>query len=300
MAYNRGWNQAFVESCERVSDSSLVCGTNLTCAPGLELAPDDYGMLDIADWDQDGNLEVLQVASSGATYWKPGLCQQPQPCNLKGVCSSTGRCSCVQGHELSDCSGCQRGYYTRAEMLGIVHDCFPCAGADPNEGILMCNLRGTCHDDVSVQGLGFRGPLTGVVRGNGSCECSESSFSGSDKLGRVSCSQGQCPFGTQEVLAGVNSSGSSGVQICQPCLAGRASSAASLAYQVSTLPVMAALAASRALLVLRVALRRLRACRAHVDASQSPVAQRVSGAHREVCRMRPGVLAAAVPNRPLQ
>ena len=229
----RGFDEAVLQSCERLADGGLDCETNLTCGAGVTFVGDDFGLMDIGYWEEEAVLQVIQVVKSGTIVWKWDFCIPQDPCLSKGVCMPSGRCSCITGHRLSDCSGCQKGFYTRQEVLGVAHSCESCAGADES-GTTQCSNRGFCLDDEALQ-RDVRRAMTDAIRGNGSCICTEPSFGGTDALGRSSCSEGVCPPGTREVPMLVDGN-SSTLRVCQPCAAGFVSSNTTSASNIASSP----------------------------------------------------------------
>ena len=192
----------------RCDDHILCLGTNLSNfhSEGGPLGP--HGRL--FGWDfgttRNGQLEVLTVHRNKILPWRAGVCVPTDPCHQKGVClHGKTSCSCIQGHELADCSGCQPHFYSVDMSRGKAHGCEAC----PGEGAKVCHDRGRCFDDIAAKNASKMATAAQMARGNGSCLCSEDSFYGIDEQGRSTCAEGNCPRGTEETNG-----------ICLSCQAG--------------------------------------------------------------------------------
>ena len=167
----------------------------------------------------DGRLKFIGNSGekNSAQLWIAGMCVPIDPCNQKGMClRRRTHCSCIAGHELHDCSGCEPNFYSLTRSAGQMHDCKPCPGVNGN----VCHGRGACWDDASAKALPQESTATLMAVGNGSCMCSEAHFYGSDEEGHNTCADGVCPAGTEEDDGN-----------CFPCAAGSFSTAGSLCRQ---------------------------------------------------------------------
>ena len=158
----------------------------------------------------DGRLRFITYdeLKNKAELWSAGSCVPADPCHLKGLClPSHTHCTCIAGHQLADCSGCEANYFSVPGKVGQMHDCKACPGDDGK----VCYGRGSCFDDVAgkAHALGRESTARLIAKGNGSCSCNEVHFYGSDDEGRSTCMDGVCPAGTEE------NDGS-----CTPCAAG--------------------------------------------------------------------------------
>ncbi|CAE7884001.1 unnamed protein product [Symbiodinium necroappetens] len=163
----------------------------------------------IADWDKDGDWDVLL----GLQYFEGGWCKSPGSCQ-HGMCDpATGTCKCWTGYDQADCSGCGSGYFRIGKSavyqpteVALTRKCSPCPG------ILLhgtaCSSRGQCHDAKHAQELALemspssRAYINLTAFGEGDCECS-APFHGK------SCERGECGAGFEYVKSELWS--------CRPC-----------------------------------------------------------------------------------
>ena len=111
-----------IRNCKQNSEKGMnfTCSADFKCLDGeptsflAETAADKTGWLDIADWNRDGLLDVMHVLGErDVRFWMSGFCWPALACSGKGTCRhAEGRCDCIQGHHMSDCSACSEGYYT--------------------------------------------------------------------------------------------------------------------------------------------------------------------------------------------
>ncbi|CAE7381871.1 SCUBE1 [Symbiodinium necroappetens] len=210
------WNPR-LQACEHDSTGKLRCdddfpclGTNLSNFLTGAGAVGQVVSFDVGDVT-DGNLKLIAAheGSNLAVLWSAGFCVPEVPCHAKGLCTSGQKdCSCVSGHNLSDCSGCQQDFYSMPGQLGHLHSCIACPGADGKT----CHGRGFCFDDALAKQVPQESTAALTATGNGTCHCLEVHFFGSDEAGRSSCIDGICPAGTEEKDGR-----------CDPCSAGAAS-----------------------------------------------------------------------------
>ncbi|CAK9117949.1 unnamed protein product [Durusdinium trenchii] len=210
----------------RCDDDFLCLGTNLSHfknSPGGPLEGlGDLLHLDLGDL-KDGRLKFISVHDNakGAVLWSAGFCVPSDPCHQRGFCLPRAtQCSCVAGHELGDCSGCEPHFYSEQAQVGQMHRCKACPGADGQ----VCYGRGLCFDDAAAKAAAAAAALqwqsstaTLIAQGTGSCICNDSHFHGLDQEGRSTCAEGSCPAGTEESQG-----------LCSPCAAGSFSQAGRL------------------------------------------------------------------------
>ena len=204
-----------LQACEHDSTNVLRCDDDFPCL-GTNLSnfrTPEFG--DVVSFDvgdvTDGNLKLIAAhdMSNGAVLWSAGFCVPEEPCHAKGLCTrGQTDCSCISGHNLSDCSGCQQHFYSMQGQLGQLHSCVSCPGADGKT----CHGRGFCFDDALARQVPQESTAALTATGNGTCQCHEVHFFGSDEEGRSSCIDGICPAGTEEKDGR-----------CDPCSAGAAS-----------------------------------------------------------------------------
>eukprot|EP00913_Durusdinium_trenchii_P017025 g16010.t1 len=137
----------------RCDDDFLCLGTNLSHfknSPGGPLEGlGDLLHLDLGDL-KDGRLKFISVHDNakGAVLWSAGFCVPSDPCHQRGFCLPRAtQCSCVAGHELGDCSGCEPHFYSEQAQVGQMHRCKACPGADGQ----VCYGRGLCFDDAAAK-----------------------------------------------------------------------------------------------------------------------------------------------------
>ncbi|CAE7948652.1 unnamed protein product [Symbiodinium sp. KB8] len=177
-----------------------------------ELPELDYGdSFFLADWDSDGDLDLLAGAlqgdgGMGVRHFDNGYCRLEQPCTGRGACGhSSGKCMCFAGHSLSDCSACSQGYLDPSKVnVGIpaiehIRKCLACPGVPDTSP---CSGRGFCSDDVSARGKHTNNGTRATVYGDGTCNCS-APFTGER------CEVGLCPPGHKYVQESVLR--------CEPC-----------------------------------------------------------------------------------
>ncbi|CAE7256213.1 Scube1 [Symbiodinium microadriaticum] len=212
----RSWTPR-LQACEHDSTGKLRCDDNFPCLgtnfSNFLTGTGAFGEVvsfDVGDVT-DGNLKLIAAHewSNVAVLWSAGFCVPAMPCHAKGLCTSGQKdCSCVSGHSLSDCSGCQQGFYSMQGQVGQLHSCIACPGADGKT----CHGRGFCFDDAFAKQLPQESTAALTATGNGTCHCHEVHFFGNDEAGRSSCIDGICPAGTEEKDGR-----------CDPCSAGAAS-----------------------------------------------------------------------------
>eukprot|EP00438_Fugacium_kawagutii_P017000 Skav232630 [mRNA] locus=scaffold12:172875:181436:+ [translate_table: standard] len=201
-----------IEACEHNSTHILRCDPNFPCL-GTNVSKFRLSMTD--GWRiqlgnvADGRLRFItyDYRRHKAALWSPGFCFPADPCHSKGLClPRQAHCTCIAGHELSDCSGCEPNFFSLRGQVGQVHDCKAC----PGDNGKVCYGRGRCFDDVAGKALAQHSSTAHLIAtGNGSCSCNEAHFYGSDDEGRSTCMDGICPAGTEE------NDGR-----CRPCAAG--------------------------------------------------------------------------------
>ncbi|CAK8993365.1 unnamed protein product [Durusdinium trenchii] len=228
-ASQEGFANAF-KNCKQNSEKGMnfTCSADFKCLDGeptsflAETAADKTGWLDIADWNRDGLLDVMHVLGErDVRFWMSGFCWPALACSGKGTCRhAEGRCDCIQGHHMSDCSACSEGYYTPDEFFVTSHSCLPCAGEEDGRP---CFSKGHCLDDALAKHKAKETKLSNtsiqLATGDGNCSCTERFFGGSDSAGRLTCGAGLCPGGSEEVFDENDQT-----HHCEVCPAGRASS----------------------------------------------------------------------------
>ena len=187
--------------CEHTEHHALRCEGHILClGTNLGNFHSESGPLGkLSGWDfgsaRDGQLEVLTMHQDKVLHWRAGVCPALDPCHEKGLClHGKTSCSCIEGHELADCSGCQPNFYSVEMSWGKAHGCEAC----PGEGGKVCHDRGLCFDDFAAKNDSQMATAALMARGHGSCLCSEGSFYGIDEQGRSTCAEGHCPAGTEE------------------------------------------------------------------------------------------------------
>ncbi|CAK9100562.1 unnamed protein product [Durusdinium trenchii] len=203
-----------VQVCEHKTSHVLRCDDAFPCL-GTNLSkfrPQKTGWRMQLGNVADGRLKFItyDFAESRAVLWSSGICLPADPCHSKGLClNRRAHCSCIAGHELADCSGCEPHFYSVQRKVGQMHDCKACPGARGK----VCYGRGSCFDDAAGKMLAEESTARLMATGNGSCSCNEVHFYGKDEEGRSTCIHGICPAGTEE------NDGS-----CNPCAGGTFSS----------------------------------------------------------------------------
>ena len=206
----RHFYKGAVQACKHDSTHTLRCDDNFSCL-GTNLSRfkgiwEGIRHLDLGNV-ADGRLKFISThwSRKTAVLWSAGFCIPVDPCHKKGWClARQTRCSCIVGHELDDCSGCEPHFYSAQQKVGQMHTCKAC----PGDG-QVCYGRGRCFDDVTAKAPSQEATAVLMALGNGSCICNENHFYGSDEEGRSTCMEGMCPAGTEE---------SDGA--CRPCNAG--------------------------------------------------------------------------------
>lgn len=222
------------QACEHDSMHRLLCRDDFRCL-GTNLSHEKNSM----SWDlgstSDGRLKIFALGgdyySQHVELWSAGFCVPADPCHKKGTCLRRQQhCSCIAGHELSDCSGCEPHFHSvPPEFFGAsqesretmpMHSCKACPGGDGK----VCYGRGSCFDDVTAKTFPQESTAALMIKGNGSCVCNEAHFFGSDEEGRSTCVDGNCPAGTEEddgncVPCAAGSFSLAG-GVCQACLPG--------------------------------------------------------------------------------
>eukprot|EP00438_Fugacium_kawagutii_P035520 Skav228076 [mRNA] locus=scaffold5285:36239:39446:- [translate_table: standard] len=162
--------------CEHTDHHALRCDDHILClgsnlshfrSEGGPLGP--HGRL--FGWDfgtaRHGQLEVLTVHKNRILQWRAGVCLPIDPCHQKGVClHGKASCSCIEGYELADCSGCQPHFYSVDMSWGKAHGCEAC----PGEAGKVCHDRGLCFDDIAAKNASRMATAAQMARGNGSLE----------------------------------------------------------------------------------------------------------------------------------
>lgn len=200
-----------VRVCEHDGTHTLRCDRTFLC---LGTNVSKFGLSGDAGFRiqlgnvADGRLRFItyDYVKNKAELWSAGSCVPADPCHSKGFClRRQAHCTCIAGHELADCSGCEANYFSAQGKVGQMHDCKAC----PGDNGKVCYGRGSCFDDVAGKALARESTARLIAKGNGSCSCNEVHFYGSDDEGRSTCMDGVCPAGTEE------NDGS-----CTPCAAG--------------------------------------------------------------------------------
>ena len=226
-------SKAPAQACEHDDGThELRCDPDFLCL-GTDVSQYQGGAVDGGSFFSvlDGQLKLfVQRASaygekqSGIELWTPGFCVPSDLCNSNGQCvPGESHCRCNLGHEAADCSSCHEHFYSVwREELQVQH-CKACPG--DVAGGKVCYGRGTCFDDAMAKSLQQESTAAWMARGNGSCNCTEAHFHGTDEDGRSACMDGHCPAGTEEVdgncssCAGGSFSAAGG--LCQECGAGK-------------------------------------------------------------------------------
>ena len=220
-------NLGLVQACEHDGEHKLQCdddflclGTNLS---QLKELPPTAGFFQLGLGNLADGLKFISMGRSHTVEsWSAGLCVPVEPCYRKGICSPRQtHCSCVAGHELGDCSGCEPHFYSVSKAAGMAHDCAAC----PGTGGHVCYGRGECFDDIAAKASQNESTGALMAMGNGSCSCNEAYFHGRDEDGRDTCVEGNCPAGTEENNGGCAScaagSYSQAGGRCKPCEKGK-------------------------------------------------------------------------------
>eukprot|EP00435_Cladocopium_sp_Y103_P059516 s1118_g21.t1 len=209
-------------------DPDFLClGTNVSQYPGG--AADGVSFFSVSDVQLKlfvQRASALWGKQSGIELWTPGFCMPSDLCNNKGRCfPGELHCRCNPGYEAADCSSCQEHYYSVRRQELQVQDCKACPG--DVAGGKVCYGRGTCFDDVMAKRLQQESTAAWMAIGNGSCDCTEAHFYGTDQDGRSACVDGHCPAGTEEIDGSCSScAGGSFSAVggrCQECEAGKVS-----------------------------------------------------------------------------
>ncbi|CAK9100504.1 unnamed protein product [Durusdinium trenchii] len=219
-----------VQVCEHKTSHVLRCDDAFPCL-GTNLSkfrPQKTGWRMQLGNVADGRLKFItyDFAESRAVLWSSGICLPADPCHSKGLClNRRAHCSCIAGHELADCSGCEPHFYSVQRKVGQMHDCKACPGARGK----VCYGRGSCFDDAAGKMLAEESTARLMATGNGSCSCNEVHFYGKDEEGRSTCIHGICPAGTEENDGSCNpcaggTFSSEGSSVCEACPVGHVSS----------------------------------------------------------------------------
>ena len=226
-------SNAPAQACEHDdSTHELRCDPDFLCL-GTDISQYQGGAADGGSFFSvlDGQLKLFVQrpnffgeAQSGIELWTPGFCVPSDLCNNKGHClPGESHCRCNLGHDQSDCSSCHEHYYSVHRQELQVQDCKACPG--DVAGGKVCYGRGTCFDDAMAKSLQQGSTAAWMAIGNGSCNCTEAHFHGTDEDGRSACMDGHCPAGTEEVDGNCSScaggSFSAGGGLCQECGAGK-------------------------------------------------------------------------------
>ena len=223
-------SNAPAQACEHDDGThELRCDPDFLCL-GTDVSQYQGGAADEGSFFSvlDGQLKLFVRRPSafgvGIELWTPGFCVPSDLCNNKGRCvPGESHCRCNLGHEAADCSSCHEHFYSvRREELQVQH-CKACPG--DVAGGKVCYGRGTCFDDAMAKSLQQESMAAWMAIGNGSCNCTEAHFHGTDEDGRSACMDGHCPAGTEEVDGTCNScaggSFSAAGGLCQECGAGK-------------------------------------------------------------------------------
>ena len=226
-------SKAPAQACEHDDGThELRCDPDFLCL-GTDVSQYQEGSVDGGSFFSvlDGQLKLFVQrpsffgeAQSGIELWTPGFCVPSDLCNNKGHClPGKSHCRCNLGHDQSDCSSCHEHFYSVLREELQVQDCKACPG--DVAGGKVCYGRGTCFDDAMAKGLQQESTAAWMAIGNGSCNCTEAHFHGTDEDGRSACMDGHCPAGTEEVDGNCTScaggSFSAGGGLCQECGAGK-------------------------------------------------------------------------------
>ena len=178
-----------VQACEhdsiagtlRCSHDFLCLGTNLSnFRPQAGGSSQNFGKLlalDVVN-ASDGQLKFIAFHEQKMTavLWSAGFCAPADPtdgCSGHGFCQKGHvNCTCSRGHELGDCSRCERHFHGVLRDVWQPRDCQPC----PGENSKVCYGRGDCFDDVTAQSV-QESAFAFMAAGNGSCGCYEASLS---------------------------------------------------------------------------------------------------------------------------
>ena len=224
-------SNAPAQACEHDdSTHELRCDPDFLCL-GTDISQYQGGAADGGSFFSvlDGQLKLFVQRPNffwegGIELWTPGFCVPSDLCNNKGHClPGESHCRCNLGHEAADCSSCHEHYYSVHRQELQVQDCKACPG--DVAGGKVCYGRGTCFDDAMAKSLQQESTAAWMSIGNGSCNCTEAHFYGTDQDGRSACMDGHCPAGTEEVDGNCNScaggSFSAAGGLCQECGAGK-------------------------------------------------------------------------------
>eukprot|EP00438_Fugacium_kawagutii_P006962 Skav203628 [mRNA] locus=scaffold935:935210:938716:- [translate_table: standard] len=170
-----------VQACENDQDAGTVTCSNLFLCLRTNVSNFRYewghgDAFGIFGWLQ--SLDVVNVSEGllqfAAIHWdKPhpvlwtaGFCVPSSPCHGKGFCNKGHQhCTCQKGHELEDCSQCERSFHGVFRDAWHVRECKSCPESDGH----LCHGRGECFDDAQSS----RDSTALLVAGNGSCRCHE-------------------------------------------------------------------------------------------------------------------------------
>eukprot|EP00438_Fugacium_kawagutii_P006960 Skav203626 [mRNA] locus=scaffold935:927297:929635:- [translate_table: standard] len=177
--YTLDYNQQ-VKACEHdkvagtlTCDHEFLClGTNLSNFRDYRKggAFERFGPLRSLDLVNvsEGRLNFVAIHgdNSHPVLWTAGFCVPSSPCHGKGFCKQRHRhCTCQKGHELQDCSQCERNFHGVFGDVWQVRECKSCPESDGH----LCHGRGECFDDANAP----RDSTALLVAGNGSCRCHE-------------------------------------------------------------------------------------------------------------------------------
>eukprot|EP00438_Fugacium_kawagutii_P022091 Skav219835 [mRNA] locus=scaffold859:85822:89770:+ [translate_table: standard] len=151
-----------IQACEHDKDAgTLTCDHEFLCL-GTNLSNFRY------EWDRgdvfarfgilksldlvnasEGRLQFAAIHSDkpSPALWTAGFCTPSNPCHGKGFCKERQQiCTCQQGHELEDCSQCQRNFHGVFHEVWQVRECKSCPESDGH----FCRGRGECFDDAQA------------------------------------------------------------------------------------------------------------------------------------------------------
>ena len=153
------------------SNDFFCLGTNLrNFRRGRGGAFDRFGELRSLDLVNvsDGRLKFVAIHhhKPSPVLWTAGFCMPSNPCHGKGFCKERQQhCTCQKGHELEDCSRCERNFHGVLGDVWQMRECKPCPESDGH----LCHGRGECFDDAQAP----RDFTALLAAGNGSCHCHE-------------------------------------------------------------------------------------------------------------------------------
>eukprot|EP00438_Fugacium_kawagutii_P006095 Skav213788 [mRNA] locus=scaffold1122:64018:67488:- [translate_table: standard] len=168
-----------IQACEHDKDAgTLTCGHSFLCLgtnfsnfrSGCGGAFERFGLLTSLDLVNVSHGQLKFVAihhdKPSPVLWTAGFCTPNHPCNEKGFCRERHQhCACQKGHELQDCSQCERNSHGVFRNVWQVREC----KSSPESAGQICHGRGECFDDAQAP----RDSTALLVAGSGSCRCYE-------------------------------------------------------------------------------------------------------------------------------